>query len=169
MIIPTKTQVRAIRILGKQTQKEAALLLGVSERFWQYVEEGEKTMSARSWEHYLIKANMLNDFLSRLNDEQKAIYQAIEQKKNDLFSNARYFFKYGESEWEPTEHKTLRNARISAAHQVKIRLGNKVTIGAISEDKEIVPICMKVFDEWIETENYRKMGFHKNKRAYDNV
>jgi putative transcriptional regulator len=53
--MPSPTEVRDARIRAGLTQSQAAALVGVSLRSWQYWEEGGRQMQSSKWELFLIK------------------------------------------------------------------------------------------------------------------
>lgn len=52
---PTPSEILAARKAAGLTQTQAAKLVGVTLRAWQYWEAGERTMPTSAWELFLIK------------------------------------------------------------------------------------------------------------------
>ena len=54
--MPSHTEVKDARIRAGLTQSQAAALVGVSLRSWQYWEDGGRKMQGSKWELFQIKA-----------------------------------------------------------------------------------------------------------------
>jgi DNA (cytosine-5)-methyltransferase 1 len=54
--MPSPHEIREARHRAGLTQSQAAALVGVTLRSWQYWEAGERNVEARAWELFLIKS-----------------------------------------------------------------------------------------------------------------
>lgn len=55
MITPSPNDIKSARKAAKLTQKEAAQLMHVTERAWQYWESGGREMPHATWELFSLK------------------------------------------------------------------------------------------------------------------
>ena len=58
--MPSPTEIREARHRAGLTQSQAAALVGVSLRSWQYWEDGGRKMQSSKWELFLIKSKTID-------------------------------------------------------------------------------------------------------------
>ena len=59
--MPTPEQIKAARESAKLSQEQAAELVRVTPRAWQFWESGARTMSEGTWELFTLKAEILQN------------------------------------------------------------------------------------------------------------
>jgi DNA (cytosine-5)-methyltransferase 1 len=59
--MPSPSEIREGRLRAGLTQSQAAGLVDVTLRSWQYWEAGERNVEARTWELFCIKAGLNHD------------------------------------------------------------------------------------------------------------